>query len=80
MKITNNTVMNVASKYRVKYYVGTLFSILTRADHYSECDFVSEKDLPQFASQISKTGFQHPNDPGLWIMPGAILEIREITK
>lgn len=63
--------------YRIRYYKATLASFFTQADHFEEFDLRSEGRIEEVAVELNKSGFSP--EPGVWIMPGAILEIRQIS-
>ncbi len=65
------------NKYKVKVYVGTLWSFLTQADHYDEYDMVTSQSLEELSKRLARDGFQADHGKK-WIMPGAILEIRKV--
>jgi hypothetical protein len=65
-------------KYRIQYYVGTMWSFVTSADYYDEADRTSAESLADFAKQLAQTGIQHPDHNNEWIMPGAILKVTEM--
>lgn len=64
------------NKYKVKVYVGTMWSFITQADHYDEYTVTSDEPLAKFAKRLAHEGFE--NRSGEWIMPGAILGIRKV--
>jgi len=60
--------------FKVKVYVATEWSFLTKADYFEVHEFDSDESLEQIANQLASHGFRSGNK---WIMPGAILEIEE---
>lgn len=64
------------NRYVVRYYVGTLWSFFTQADHFEECTFESADSLEEFAVDLAEFGFAESDDK--WIMPGAILSVRKL--
>lgn len=65
------------NKYKVKVYVGTLWSFFTQADHYEEYEFESGESLEAISKRLARDGFRNDNGTK-WIMPGAILEVRKL--
>lgn len=63
--------------YRVRVYVGTVWSFLTQGDHYEDFEMESTEPLEKIARRLASEGFR-AGDKGRWIMPGAILEVRVV--
>jgi hypothetical protein len=63
--------------YRIRYYVGTLWSFVTQADYYDEEELQSTKPEEKFSEDLARTGFISPRLK-VRIMPGCILTVKEV--
>lgn len=62
-------------KYKVRVYDVGLSGFITQADNYNDYTFKDPEPLEIFAARLAKQGFR---DGDKWIMPGAIVWIKEI--
>jgi hypothetical protein len=69
---------NNMKKYSVRYYIGTMWSLVAHSDFYEEAEFESKKSIDAFSKDLAQTGFLDPLKAKEWIMPGAILKVTEI--
>ena len=65
------------SKYKVRVYEATAWSMFSQADHYSDYTLTSSETLKQIAQRLAQYGSAATDQK--WIMPGAILTV-EIVK
>lgn len=61
--------------YRITVYQATIWSWLTRGDHYKEYEIESNDRFIDFAHRLAMVGFEDPKNEDHWITPGSILEI-----
>lgn len=60
------------TRYKVRVYESTAWSMFTQGDHFMDYHFDSRESLEQIAKRLARDGF--PVDDGRkWIMPGSIV-------
>ncbi len=63
------------NRFTVRVYKVGVFGFFTKSDSFEDYDFTSMDPIEVFAKRLARDGFP-AKDGRLWIMPGAIVEVR----